>query len=347
MHRNFAPSQEHEHAALERFIPIETMKGMVMSSLSGSGRIDEQGIVQPYRVKRTKVESGMLVGRTLPEGERHDIFVASPDQRRAYLSDNNTVRNQLRGVRELGDVLYSELIDSQKITLSDPEVDGLIYEIQALAMELEQSPEYTYAFKQKSIGPPESAIHIHSTAHVAPDFAKTRVYVPGGINAVGIMRNALKEGVHVDYAKLWVPETGSHEQYFRKDTPIFEVTTYAQLESITATLRKLAGEGKIPKGPTPLAGHELNDLPGVYIGQTEPGESFNKRIKEVFGSAIQQVCEGMTNIRAGMKLDDATLSHIAEHARTLAYTRSTTGSDEYAFLKDQPVAAILRTAMKR
>lgn len=323
-------------------MPLELVEAMTQAILQTTGRIDGEGYVQPIEVTRALYDGRSIMGEPMDSVWRTDIFVPTKDETRAYIeTDANgiTTKNRIKNPR-FDQILYRSLIGRELENLTEEQAGTLRNEKTAFENTISGLPGYelSYNTDQK-----EDSYRVTAVKETEPDFAPTRVYIPGGLGALKVAASVFESGADMDYAKIWTPEVSKGEQVIHQDAPIFEVTTFKQLESLMASLRKLAKEGRLPAGPTPLAGYEVEDLPGVYIGQAEPGTSFNGRMGDLFGEAIQEACS-QVRLQAGEVVTTDIMNIIALHARELAQSNvedTRTDPNNHAFLSGQPVDAIL------
>lgn len=328
----------------EAFMPLERVEAMTQAILQTTGRIDGEGYVQPTEVKRTLHDGRSIIGEPMNSIWRTDIFVPTKDETRAYIeTDENgiTTKNRIKNPR-FDQILYRHLTGKSTLQrLTEKQAIALQHDKAEFESIISGLPSYEMHYD--NVGQFEEAFHVTAVEKPASDFAPTRVYVPGGVDALKVASAVLESGADIRYAKIWTPQATTGEQVIHQDAPIFEVTTFKQLESLMSSLRDLAKEGKLPADPTPLAGYEVEDLPGVYVGQAEAGTSFNGRMGDLFGLAIQEACS-QVRLHAGEVVTTDTINNIALHARELAQANAAethTDPNNHAFLSGQPVDAIL------
>ena len=339
---NQPESSEVDDLSAEVFVPLEHMENMTVAALIGSERIDDEGVVQPIEVKRNLHGSKWLRGPATDSLWRSDMFVPTKEEIQPYIEIDEQgleTRNRIADP-SMDTALYRALTGQKKISLSPDQATGVLHDKMALEATLAARPGYTFKFSEEQR---ENAYHVAAASDVEPEFAPLRVYVPAGLEAVKVAESVFAAGTDISYAKIWTPQATVGEQAIRQDTPIFEVTTFDQLTSLLASLHRLAEAGQLPSQAAPMAGYEIDGLPGVYMGQTEYGKSFNGRMRDLFGMSIQEACS-QVKLAAGDVVDERTLSAIAENARTLARRRvdeTDTNSHNHAFLRDQPVDEIV------
>lgn len=328
---------------IEAFIPIENVKIMVGVALVHSGRIDLQGTVQPIEEKRFLHDAKWALGPRADSLWRDDIFVPSREEMQLRIVTDETGRQTKNAIVDphLPFMLYKELAGMNNVKLTHEQAKKVRIDRGQLEDNLEGNTQYAWKYSEEQSS---DAYHVKINEKPTPDFAETRIYVPGGVEAVSIANSIFKAGAEMQYAKIWTPHATTQEQSIRTDTPLFAVTTFRQLESVMSVLRAIAADGKLPRGMSPLAGHEVDDLPGVYIGQTVKGNSFNGRMEDIFGKAIQEAASDV-KLRAGDILTEETFTAIAIRAREISHSKAAewgTNVDHHAFLEGQPVAAILK-----
>jgi hypothetical protein len=326
----------------EAFMPIEQMKEMTRIVLQDSGRVDDEGRIQPIEVQRTLHGGQWLIGPRTDPVRRTDIFVPTKEEVQNYIMTDDqglTTRNRIKNPR-FDQILYRHLIGRKTQSLTEEQAVAVQHDKVRFENTISGLPAHEVEYTADQL---EDAYHVTAVEKPEPDFAPTRVYVPGGVDALKVATAVLGSGADIRYAKIWTPQVSTGEQIIRQDTPIFEVTTFKQLESLMSSLRSLAAEGKLPTGPKPLAGYEVEDLPGVYVGQAAPGTSFNARMGDLFGTSVQEACS-QVKLQAGDIVDDDAISKIASNTRQIAQAKvaeTDTDPHNHAFLSSQPVDAIL------
>lgn len=339
---NRPESSEVDDQSAETFMPLEHMKDMTAAALIESERIDDEGVVQPIEVKRNLHGSKWLRGPATDSLWRSDMFVPTEEELRPYIEIDEQgleTRNRIADP-SMDTALYRALTGQEKVDLSPDQATGVLHDNMALETTLAARPDYTLSFSEEQ---KEDAHHVTANVEAEPEFAPLRVYVPAGLDAVKVAESVFAAGADMSYAKIWTPRAAVGEQTIRQDTPIFEVTTFNQLTSLLASLHRLAEAGQLPSQAAPVAGQEIDGLPGVYMGQTEHGKSFNGRMRDLFGKPIQEACS-QVKLAAGDVVDERTLSAIAENARTLARRHADemgANPHNHAFLRDQPVDEII------
>lgn len=322
----------------EAFMPLDSMQHLVGDTLIRSGRVDEQGIIQPLSIAQYRISNGF---ERLEPITRTDIFIPTANQATGEykLDDGTEIAYQLDkpGIEP---AFYGSLTHSREGVLDIDVVEALAQSGKYLEEVVGRSIDYklTYTTEQ---GLP--AFFIRSQTEPPKEIASTRVYIPGGLDAMAIAAGIVSKGAEFDVAKMWVPEMKHYKQTLRDDTPIFQVSSFKQLQSVVGALRNMKAEGRLPAYAAPLVGYEIPGLPGVFVGQCDTGESFNGRMKKLFVPALEQAAQDF-DLGAGDQVTDEMLIALSRKTRQVAMQNtepSHTHPAHHAFLDDQPVGEIM------
>lgn len=211
-------------------------------------------------------------------------------------------------------------------------------------------------------GQGEDAYHVSSPDTAVPGSDgqlrhPLRVYIPAGVNGVRLLEGLIREGVTFAGAKAWTLEPREGAQEFRNDTPIIEVHTLKQLNSVTGALRTLvtADPSYLPSNPrgVRVAGLAIEGLPGVFVAQTlQPKDGYHGQMAGFWADDITDaVREGFPDFpspKAGEEITPMYVQRVSERARELARQRAEErglNPECPALLADQD-ATVVREALK-
>jgi hypothetical protein len=117
--------------------------------------------------------------------------------------------------------------------------------------------------------------------------APTRVYVDGELVGPAIVTELIDRGIDFADIKAWAMRPTEQLQEIRHDAAIITANTAEQLDSIVQGLRILAQERpELFANTEPLMGIPVAGVPGAYIGQTQPHQSFNSEMSHLWEKAM-------------------------------------------------------------
>jgi hypothetical protein len=325
----------------EQFIPLEQMTRLVESTLAF--RFDESGKLLPLQERRA-ASSPQYLRRMLPPVEHTDL-VLGPNTEPVVQGDEK-IRSSWG--YNIDSKLYATLTEREKIILSAEEIRNLKKEREAFLEAIKKSDRYEGNVNCSQL---HDSVRVHKTSNepIENDLAgPTRVYLHAGVKGVHIARRMIEEGADFDGAKIWVPDFYEGEQFFRRDAPLFEAKNTTQLQSLIDTLRVLAANGELPAETRkqPLVGHTVDGLPGIYVGQTKEGSSFNRMMTDLFASPINDavITDTMdTPIHAGEQPPAGWFEKVAADARERAMAQAEevgVNPNSHALLREQDPAVV-------
>ena len=325
---------------METFMGLDVVGQMVMAAMSG--RIDGDGCVKPEVVRlcsrNTNTEERPTdrpmrfeqAGKLLPSDNPYDYEDEFGEYRaRTSYYIDGWIYSSLTGGESIN-------IDPDACDKLDTEHDALVRTVRDKGYEIERS------YAQLS-----DAFHIHNPNAREPDFTSIRFYIHAGTAGAKVADDILQgDGVDIAYAKVWAPQQMVDAQRFRKDTPIIGVDTYSQLESVVNRLRELKDQGRLPadESTSLRPGYVINDLPGVYVGQSGGG-SFNRNMTNLLSGPIERACRE-NNLYNGEKVTGEWLDKVAAATRNYMLENAISmgiSPEHHAFLANQPVDGIIRT----
>ena len=185
-----------------------------------------------------------------------------------------------------------------------------------------------------------AALHFEKESKGQRDFAALRVYVASGLAAFGVTKQLLHDpAFDVDGGKIWYPDS-------RTDAPIFYTSSHEQLESVLNGLYALRGRNQLITYPSAYSlGRRIKSLPGVYIGQAPPGNSFNGVMEDMWGEALPDALR-IHNLPAGAKATESWRQKVVQEAITIARRNAPSlgmSALHHAFRDSEPINDILAT----
>lgn len=335
----------------EQFMPLASMRLLVEETLAP--RFDKSGKLLPLEERR-RLSNSEYLSKPLPSGERTDLVVPPKEIVVLEQGDDKIYLGYKYNVES---ALYEALTQTKIIALTASDIEILGKEKYALLQRLEG--QGSYSGKIDNMTQINHAIYINSVPLEQPPpkdiSGNIRVYLHGGIDGVRIARRMIEEGAEFDHAKVWTPDLFEGTQRFRRDTPIFEAVTTAQLQSIINTLRTLKEKGELPEieREQQLVGLPVDGLPGIYVGQTTSGKSFNNKMRGLFGEPIHDAIlatTAQTPFHAGEIPPEGWFERTALEARKRALKKASSvgvNTQSHALLNDQdpqPIVNILSKA---
>jgi len=280
------------------------------------------------------------------------FFVPTAKQKKSYITHDIIGSKVINNVFcfNLGGVLYQELTGLHKyfVALDQETADSQAAAQERLQKAVKASGRYAATGSGNTIGWEDSS-HIYGldADTTKPDFATTRIYIPGGLEASRVMSQIIEAGAQFSYAKVWLPSADTSRQPIRHDSPIVETRTFDELHSVLDVLRGIKADGQLPAAKPPLTGVEIPALPGVFVGQIAGRTSFNSNMDRLFGEPMQASCENIT-LQAGDVLSENLLADISFNVRSLAQVNAATSdlgisTEHHAFMANQPIGQIIQS----
>jgi hypothetical protein len=245
---------------------------------------------------------------TSPEEEAFMPLVAVESMVRAALHDE-PIKSRYDDV-EIEAHIYGALTGAQDIRLSEGGRARIRHDKAAL-LEAGKERQYKIIQNDYQIG---GGVIIESSQSPPPGSDGllrygTRIYTPVGVTGARLMAQIIQNGANFDYSKVFIPHDTPHGQEFRMDTPLTEVHTLAELESVVRALRAISAtrpelltptpHGGLSRAPYPV-GIPIPGVPGAFVGQVEDStkQSFLAGVSKRWGHVIHRaIDEGIGRAR--------------------------------------------------